>query len=294
MATQPQPEKTQAVVRAGAPVAALVPRSLEEAWRLAQARTQSDMVPRDMKDANKVMVAIMGGAEVGLPPFQALQSFAIINGRPTLWGDGLLAVVRARGVKVKEWSEGEGDALTARCEVTRPDTDEVIPGEFSVADAKQAGLWGKAGPWTQYPKRMLKMRARAFAIRDGCSDMLRGIMVREEVLDYGAAVEVPRPAEHLRLEAATGAVDIEVVDAPAEVEVKPEANALTDVEQWAAAWRERLAAAGPDDAAKIHTDWETPKSKEERQKAHDANPALALAIKREVVATIKKLAAQHA
>jgi hypothetical protein len=189
-ANLPAERKPQVV--AGAPVAALVPQNLEEAFRLAGAIAASALAPRGLDKPEQIMVAIMAGAELGLAPFQSLQSFAVVNGRPTLWGDGLVAVVRARGVRIKEWIEGEGDAMVAHCEVTRPDTGETIPGEFSVADAKKASLWGKQGPWQQYPRRMLKARARAFALRDGCADMLRGIQVREEVEDYDPA---PRPAQ---------------------------------------------------------------------------------------------------
>lgn len=179
----------------GAPVAALVPRSLDEAYRLAGALAASGMAPRGMDKPEQIMVAIMAGAELGLAPFQALQSFAVINGRPAIWGDGLMAVVRARGVKVKEWLSGEGDAMVAHCLATRPDTGEEVEREFSVADAKKASLWGKTGPWSQHPKRMLQMRARAFALRDGCADMLRGIAVREEVDDYQNVRDVtPRPS----------------------------------------------------------------------------------------------------
>ena len=55
---------------------------------------------------------------------------------------------------------------------------------FSAEDAKRAGLAGKSGPWTQYPDRMMQLRARAFALRDTFADKLRGINVREEVQDY--------------------------------------------------------------------------------------------------------------
>lgn len=181
----------------GAPVAALVPQSLEEAFRLSGALAASGMAPRGMDKPEQIMVAIMAGAELGLAPFQSLQSFAVVNGRPTLWGDGLIAVVRGRGVKVREWMVGEGDAMVAHCEATRPDTGEQIERVFSVADAKKAGLWAKAGPWTQYPKRMLQMRARALSLRDGCADMLRGIQVREEVEDFEVRVVrdlTPKPS----------------------------------------------------------------------------------------------------
>jgi hypothetical protein len=141
------------------------------------------MAPKGIDRPEQIMVAIMAGAELGLAPFQSLQSFAIVNGRPTLYGDGLMAVARQHGVRVKEWLEGATEQMVAHCEVTRPD-GEVIARTFTVAQAKKAGLWGKSGPWTQYPERMLAMRARAWALRDGCADMLRGIQVREEVEDY--------------------------------------------------------------------------------------------------------------
>jgi hypothetical protein len=188
----PAERKPQLV--AGAPVAALVPQTLEEAFRLSGALAASGMAPKGIDRPEQIMVAILAGAELGLAPFQSLQSFAIVNGRPTLYGDGLMAVARQHGAHVKEWREGDGDDAVAHCEVTRPD-GEVIARTFTVAQAKKAGLWGKTGPWTQYPERMLQMRARAWALRDGCADMLRGIQVREEVEDFTHVRDVsPRPS----------------------------------------------------------------------------------------------------
>jgi hypothetical protein len=189
-------EKPQ--LTAGGPVAALVPQSLEEAFRVAGAIAASGLAPAGLKTQEQIMVAIMAGAELGLAPFQALQSFAVVNGRPTLWGDGLVAVARAQGVKVKEWSEGDGDQIVAFCTVMRPETGEEVTRSFSVADAKKASLWAKAGPWQSYPKRMLQMRARAYALRDGCADMLRGFQIREEVEDYQPIRDVTPQKADLR------------------------------------------------------------------------------------------------
>lgn len=200
----PAERKPQLV--AGAPVAALVPQTLEEAFRLSGALAASGMAPRGIDKPEQIMVAIMAGAELGLAPFQALQSFAIVNGRPALYGDGLMAVARQHGVRVREWIEGHGEAMVAHCEVTRPD-GEVIERTFTVAQAKRAGLWGKAGPWTQYPERMTQMRARAWALRDGCADMLRGIQVREEVEDYTHAPARPAQPSGLRDRLAGAPVD---------------------------------------------------------------------------------------
>jgi hypothetical protein len=223
-----------AEVRAGAPVAALVPRTIEEAWRLAVAISRSGLAPKDAKRPEQVLVAIMAGAELGMPPFQAVQSIAVINGRPTLYGDGLLGVVQARGVRLKEWFEGEGDDLTASCTVTRPEADEEpVTRSFSVANAKTAGLWMRKGrdgqdtPWVTYPRRMLQMRARSWGIRDSCSDLIRGIVVREEALDAEFTEVTPSeeaPSVSAFLDADIAADDgskIEVADAP-EPEPEPE------------------------------------------------------------------------
>lgn len=179
------PQRTAVTV--GGNVGALIPQDIEQAFRIAQALAHSGMTPNGFKTPETCFVAIMAGAELGLPPFQSLQSFAIINNRPTLWGDALVAVVRTNGFTLREWYEGEGDTLTAFCEVTRPDNGDTAEASFSVDDAKTAGLWKKSGPWTSNPKRMLKMRARAFAIRDGAADVLRGFQIREEVEDYDTA-----------------------------------------------------------------------------------------------------------
>ena len=171
--------------------------SFEDAWRFATAVIQSKMAPPGYTTAQQVLIGIQRGAEVGLPPMQALDVIAVINNRPTVYGDGIPALVESSGqlANAKEWIDGEGDNRTAHCRVWRRGQDEPLERTFSVADAKRAKLWGKTGPWTQYPDRMLTMRARAFAYRDKFADCLRGLQVREEVEDYGGTVpaEVTEP-----------------------------------------------------------------------------------------------------
>ena len=74
--------------------------------------------------------------------------------------------------------------MTAVCKTSRKGKDANVVARFSVADAKKAGLWGKAGPWSQYPKRMLQLRARGFALRDAFPDVLKGLVTAEEAQDY--------------------------------------------------------------------------------------------------------------
>ena len=185
-------------LKAGGPIMGIVPQNIEEAFRLAGGIAQSGLAPSDMSTPEKVMVAIMTGLELGLPPMFAVQKIAVINGRPSLWGDAIPALLYSKGFKLNERLEGEGDKRAAVCEVTRP-TGERVERRFSVTDAMRAGLWqtsarvkrkGKDGtyyendndsPWYRFPDRMLQMRARGFAARDGAADVLGGMYLREEL-----------------------------------------------------------------------------------------------------------------
>lgn len=198
MATELAETETKAVaVHSGGKLAAFVPQTMEEAWRLSTALAASGMTPKAYGgDRNKIMVGIMAGAEVGLTPFAALQSIAVIGNNPSLWGDGALALVQASGLL--EDMEETDDGHTATCRLNRKGRTTPIVRTFSMDDAKKAGLAGKAGPWSQYPTRMRQMRARAFALRDGFSDVLKGLHIAEEVRDYtpmnGGELMQERPA----------------------------------------------------------------------------------------------------
>jgi hypothetical protein len=184
---------------------ALEPTTLTEAMEFARLLANSTMVPREFQGKpGNVLIALQWGREVGLGPLQAVQNIAVINGRPSLWGDAMLALVRGHPAcaAVREGVAGDGDTRHGWCEVTRRG-EPPQRRTFSVADAKRAKLWGKAGPWTEYPDRMLQLRARGFATRDVFPDALRGVITAEEAADMppargptimGEAAPAPAPA----------------------------------------------------------------------------------------------------
>lgn len=169
--------------------------TLDDLWRFSQYVVKSGFAPKGMDKPESVLIAIEMGFEVGLSPMAALQNTAVVNGRPTIYGDAALALVRGSGL-LESYSEtpvGEagkdsfGYCITAK----RKGDNSTYSETFTVADAKQAGLWGKSGPWSQYPARMLKFRARGFLLRDAFGDVLKGMRTFEEVRDYvDADVEV--------------------------------------------------------------------------------------------------------
>lgn len=170
-----------------APARGLALASFDDAFRFSKMVAASDFAPKDFKGKpESCLLAIQHGSEVGLSPMQSLQSIAVINGRPTIWGDAALALVQASPVceYVREYTEGDGDNLTAVCEAKRKGYPAPTISRFSMADAKRAGLAGKSGPWSAYPARMLALRARGFALRNTFADALRGLITAEEAQDY--------------------------------------------------------------------------------------------------------------
>lgn len=181
------PSAPKPSIKAGGSIAALVPQDADQAFRLANALANAgDMIPKQFQGKpNDIMAAIARGMEIGLAPMQALSSIAVINGRAALFGDAIPALMQRAGHHLDVEYEGQEDTLVAVATLTRGDNGRVIIRRFSMADAKRAGLLNKQGPWTQYTSRMLAMRARTWACRDGAADALMGLHVAEEVQDYG-------------------------------------------------------------------------------------------------------------
>jgi hypothetical protein len=163
---------------------------------------KTDMVPKAYKDKpDDILVAMLHGQEVGLPHLQALQSIAVVNGIPSIYGDAALAMVRASGkledfdewievdgvrqvgsFPIMKWAE-EDKIIVALCRSRRAGMSRERVTSFSVDDAQRAGLWGKAGTWTTVPQRMLMWRARGWNLRDQFGDVLKGLAIFEEAMD---------------------------------------------------------------------------------------------------------------
>ena len=199
------------------------PTSFEDAMQLATTLAKSQLIPKQFQGRpHDIVVAMMWSHTLNIPIVQGLQHIAVVNGKPSIYGDGMLAVVMASGQMngIKEELKGSGDGLTAICQVTRKGIETPFIGTFSVEDAKRATLWEKQGPWKQYPKRMLKMRARAFALRDAFPDILSGISSGEEQEDVitvqatetSAPERTEVPKMPRRKKSATEEVHTDVVD----------------------------------------------------------------------------------
>lgn len=163
--------------------------SADELLALATLLYKGGMTSKTVTKPEHLAVKIVAGMEVGFSPVQSCNNIMIVNGKATIYGDGALAIVRASRqlAKIEERIDGNDVEAEAVCVLQRVG-EEPREFRFSVADAKRAGLWEKAGPWTDYPHRMLTFRARSFGLRDVFGDILSGLGIFEEQTDIRGAV----------------------------------------------------------------------------------------------------------
>lgn len=172
----------------------LQPKDMGEAMQLATMICNSQLAPKNyQRKPEDTLVAMMMGNELGLNPLQAIQNIAVINGRPSIYGDALMALVQNHPAFGGISESFDESTMTATCVVWRKGGEKHTQ-TFSQNDAQKANLWGKQGPWSQYPKRMLTMRARGFALRNQFADALAGLITREEAEDMPVEREInPAP-----------------------------------------------------------------------------------------------------
>lgn len=173
-------------------------RTSAQLIKFAELVVKSKLAPKGMEQPEQVFIAIQAGMELGFSPMRALSAVAVVNGRPSLMGEAALAKIRES--KVCSYGPivthcGDGESLRGSVKFARHDMGaEIIEVTFSVADAKRAGLWSKAGPWTQYPMDMLEWRAVARACKRYFSDVLMGLTIAEEAQDYPVIATAVVPA----------------------------------------------------------------------------------------------------
>jgi hypothetical protein len=226
--------QTELTVHKGGGLA--MPKSYTEVFELAAKVAGSQLVPKNFQNKPQdIAVAMMMASENGVSPIQALSFIAVINGKPGWHSDAVPGIAKAKGL-IKGYQEKfEGvfpdDDFKAVCVVTASD-GSTYTNEFSVAEAKKASLWNKAGPWSQYPRRMLQWRARSWAIRDAAPDAFFG-PTAEELRDANAQYRGPDRAKEISVD--TSAPPREIVtmtlDSPAfhdEVAEQSEGNAEPD------------------------------------------------------------------
>lgn len=153
---------------------------LDQAYRLAQALAHSNLVPEALRGKpSNILVVILYGQELALPPMQAMQVIDVVKGRPTLRANLWVALARKAGHKVRI-SENTAEACTVTV-IRHDDPEGPITARYTLEDAKTAGLMSNDN-YRKNPKAMLYARAASTAIRQACPEVAMGFSDEYELL----------------------------------------------------------------------------------------------------------------
>jgi len=197
---------------------AIVPRTFTEVSTIADVLSKSGLLPKALLGKiPDVTMAIMAGAELGLPPVAALRSIHVVDGKTILSADVMVAIVLSRKAAVyfKRISASETEATY---ETLRTGEKQPQRLTWTWEMAKAAGLNTKDN-WRLYKRQMLSARAKAELARDVYPDVLAGCYTLDEVDENGPPTTLPQvDYETGKLKTTGDVIDADFVEAPVSVE----------------------------------------------------------------------------
>lgn len=196
------------VVRESAPPV-IVPRTLGEMIDIAERIAKSNLLPEALRGkVPEVLMQIMAGQELGLYSMASLRSFHIIQGKPVMGADAMVAVVLGSGKAEYFRRVGEGSDKSVTYATKRRGGEEQRC-TWTIEMAKVGALHTKDN-WRTFPRAMLASRAKSELARDVYPDVLAGCYTVDEVRDGEPSVATNAP----RSVPGDDVQDAEFVEAP--------------------------------------------------------------------------------
>ena len=165
-------------VATAAPSTALEPTTIDQAFWLAQQLLKSGLLGKAIQKPEAAFAVILAGRELGLTAMQSLRSLHLIEGKPTLSADLMVALVK-RSPLCKSFKLIESTGDRATYEANR-EGEGVTRMSFTIEEAKAAGVTGKDN-WKKYPAAMLRARCIAALARVVFPDLLLGVYESDEL-----------------------------------------------------------------------------------------------------------------
>jgi hypothetical protein len=177
----------------------LVPFADQE--RMAQAIAKSGLF--GLKDMTQVLALMAVAQAEGRHPASVAKDYHIIQGRPALKADAILARFQEAGGRV-EWKTYTDDEVTGVFTHAQGGSLSVT---WTLKNAKAIGLAGKDN-WAKYPRAMLRARVISEGVRSVYPAVLVGEYTPEEVQDFTPPRSAPPPEP----ERITEIIEAETVD----------------------------------------------------------------------------------
>jgi hypothetical protein len=136
-------------------------------------------------DESQMFTLMLLAESKGLHPIQAVERYNVIQGRPAMKADAMLAEFQSKG-GVIEW--GQHDHVKCEATFSAPGVKIPVSISWSLEDAKRAGLASK-DMYAKYPRQMLRARVISEGIRMTMPGIVCGIYTPEEVSDFDQPVQ---------------------------------------------------------------------------------------------------------
>ena len=133
-----------------------------------------------MKDKNSVLALMAVAQAEGLHPATAARDFHIIQGRPALKADAMLARFQNAGGKV-DWKDYTDERVTGV--FSHPNGGELAV-TWTIEQANRIGLVKPGSGWQKFPRAMLRSRCISEGIRSVFPGSVTGFYSPEEVSDF--------------------------------------------------------------------------------------------------------------
>jgi hypothetical protein len=199
------------------PATRFQPQDAESLWKMANMIGKSGLKPASLKSPEDVMIVLMTGVELGLSVMQAMRGIHVINGKPAMSAEMLMAVVQ-NDPRCQYMMLVESTDTVATYETLRAGNPEPTRISYTIEDAKRAGL--NSATWKSHPAAMLRARASSSICRAVYSDIIMGLYTDDEVQHFE-----PRKKAH----PATSDLNQKFAAAPPAIEERLEQQ-LFDVE----------------------------------------------------------------
>lgn len=200
---------------------AIIPRDFTEVQTFAEVLAKSALLPEALRGkAADVVVQILAGRELGLSPMAAIRGIHLIQGKPVLAADTMVAIVLGSGLCEYFMCVEETDAGVTY-ETKRKGTPKPQRSSWSIEDSKRAALNTKENH-RLYPRAMMRSRCKAALARDAYPDVLAGVYDPDEldVVGSRSVAITPTPTSDIvDAEIVTSVSDDPAVRAPATVSV---------------------------------------------------------------------------
>ena len=149
------------------------------------------------KNKEQVMAVMLVAQAENKHPATVVQEYDIIQGKPALKSQAILARFQLAGGTV-QWDSVSPKAVKGTFKHASGGTLTV---EWTIEMAKQAGLVREGSGWSKYPEDMLRARVISRAVRSVYPACILGHYATEEVMDFdppkhmGMVEEVKAPVE---------------------------------------------------------------------------------------------------